>query len=114
MPEEQEEDHQDVCRDHLRVRSVLAPLPRLLHLLLPPADHHGPPLHQARLPWLLLAGHGQLCCQPHHLLLDGKQIPEIFQSAALVQLSEGQGFIFTIYARFYFSFGKKTGNLKIK
>ena len=60
MQEEQAEDNQDVRGDHLCVRRLLAALPRLLYLLLPPAHHHDAAIHQAHLPWLLLAGHGQL------------------------------------------------------
>ena len=62
---EQAEDRQDVRRGDHRVRRLLAPLPRLLPLLVPQSRHHEVPQHQEHLPGLLLAGHGQLRRQPN-------------------------------------------------
>ena len=56
------------------VRGVLAALPRLLPLLLLQPPHPLPASHPARLPRLLLAGHGQLRPQPNHLLPHGRQV----------------------------------------
>ena len=65
VQEEQEEGDQDVRGDHLRVRCLLAALPHLLPLLLPQPRDHEVSQHQEHLPWLLLAGHGELRCQPY-------------------------------------------------
>ncbi len=59
-------------RDHLR--RLLAALPRLLHLHVPPQGDRAQALHPARLPRLLLAGHGQLHVQPAGLLLDERKV----------------------------------------
>ena len=71
---EQAEGGEDVCLHDCCIRYLLASLPCLLHLLLPQPPDHEVPLHQEHLPQLLLASHGQLCGQPHHLLLDEQQV----------------------------------------
>ncbi len=63
-------------RDHLR--RLLAALPRLLHLHLPPQGDRAQALHPARLPRLLLAGHGQLNVQPAGLLLDERKVLQFY------------------------------------
>ena len=56
------------------VRGVLVALPCLLPLLLLQPPHPLPASHTARLPRILLAGHGQLRPQPNHLLPHGRQV----------------------------------------
>ena len=65
---------QDVHRGGDHLRGVLAALPRLLHLHLPPQGDRHEALHPARLPRLLLVRHGKLHVQPAHLLLDERKV----------------------------------------
>ena len=92
--ERQEEAGQDVHRHPDRVRGLLAPVPQLLYLHLsqhskdnnPRIDNFlnhllsavsdGLQVHAARVPGLLLAGHGQL----------GPQSPDIFQHECKVSV----------------------------
>ena len=65
---------ENVHRGGDHIRRVLASLPRLLHLHVPPQGDRDQAVHPARLSGLLLARHGQLHVQPVHLLLDECQV----------------------------------------
>ena len=60
----------DVCGGDLSVHPLLASLQPLLLLQLLQSSDLTRPLHQAHLPWPVLACYGQCCCQSPYLLLD--------------------------------------------
>ena len=53
---------------------VLVAIPYLLHVLLLQPLHHEGLVHPSHVPGLLLAGHGQLLCQPHGLLCHEQEV----------------------------------------
>ena len=64
----------DVCVGDLSVHPLLAPLQPLLFLQLLQSSNLTSPLHQAHLPWPVLACHGQCRSQSPYLLLDVQKV----------------------------------------
>ena len=64
----------DVCGGDLSVHPLLASLQPLLLLQLLQSSNFTSPLHQAHLPWPLLACHGQCRSESAYLLLDVQKV----------------------------------------
>ena len=67
-------DCENVWSSNTDIWSLLVAIPHLLHVLLLQPLHHEGLVHSPHVPDLLLAGHGQLLCQPHGLLCHEQEV----------------------------------------